>query len=193
MTFLKSALLATVLALGAGAASATTYTMGAGNNECGAGGFSNCTLNGSPVIIKFNDDFTVDNVNSSFPSVTGAEFSFSNLVTKGSELIGLDWSYALGAGDPGLTAVALAAGGSWAWTSSFTFVSGVYSGTLSTLAAGLVNRQGKPQGISHITFFDTAVPPPPPPPPPPIPLPAGGLLLLSALGGLAVARRRIKA
>lgn len=33
-------------------------------------------------------------------------------------------------------------------------------------------------------------PPPPPPPPPPIPLPAAGWLMLTALGGLAVTRRR---
>jgi hypothetical protein len=53
-------------------------------NECKDGGggvlagrgFNNCSLNGSPVIIKFNTPGSTE-INPLFPSVTGSEFTFT--------------------------------------------------------------------------------------------------------------------
>lgn len=53
------------------------------------------------------------------------------------------------------------------------------SGTWST--TGLVNKKGEQHEISHMTLYTT---------PATVPVPAAGLLLLGALGGLAALRRR---
>jgi hypothetical protein len=53
------------------------------------------------------------------------------------------------------------------------------------------DEEGEPDPASLIVKVSGPPdPPPPPPPPPPIPLPAAGWLLLTAIGGLAVMRRR---
>lgn len=59
----------------------------------------------------------------------------------------------------------------------------IFSGTWET-----VKKNGKPQGLSHISFYDTGDTPPPPPPP--VPVPAAGFLLIGGLGALAALRRR---
>ena len=125
----------------------------------------------------------VGDINTAFPSITGAEFSFDKTFVDG-ELIGIAFSFLMGTGDPGITAVILKAGNKFAATSDFSLVGNLFSGFVSTADAGLTNKFGKAQGVSHITFFDSYVPPAP------IPVPAGGLLLVTALGGLAVLRRR---
>ncbi len=161
------------------------YTLGEGN-ECGAGGFSACTFDGSPSIIKFENNggnLVVGDINTAFPSITGNEFSFVNDIVDG-ELIGIAFSFLMGAGDPGITAVIVKAGNKFASTSSFSVDGNLFTGFVSTADAGLTNKKGKAQGVSHITFFDSYVPPSP------IPVPAGGLLLLTALGGIAALRRR---
>ncbi len=172
----------------AGAAHATTYTLVDDSNECGAGGFSACTLGGSPAIIKFSGDLgSVDDTSSLFPSVSGGEFTFSNVVTNaGGEVISFDWSYVAGTDDPGITAVVIKAGPQYAYTTDGVTVAGnTFYGSLSTLDAGLVNRRGIAHGLSHVTFFDSYLPP--------VPLPAGGLLLGTALAGAGLIARRRKA
>ena len=189
--FLRAGAIALGLAvagLGGSVAFAATWTLGTGNNECaGQNGFSNCTLNGSPSIIKYNNpagSLVLGDTNTNFASITGAELTFSNLVFNGTNLIGFNWSYLAGVNDPGVTAVVLAAGGAWKWTTNFTVVGNLFFGSVSTLDAGLVNKQGIAQNISHITLFDSYIPPAI------VPVPAAGLLLVGALGGLAALRRR---
>ncbi len=182
---------AALTATGAMAATLTpTWTPGDGSNECARQqGFSNCVLNDSPSIIKFdnNGGLNFGDSNTNFPSVTGTELTFSNFAYNGLDLISFDWVYTAGAGDPGVTAVVLAAGGNWAWSTVFSVVGNVFSGSVSTLDAGLVNKRGIPQNVSHITLFDSYIPPAT------VPVPAAGFLLVGALGGLAALRRRRKA
>lgn len=64
-------------------------------------------------------------------------------------------------------------------------VVGTLSGVVSTQGIA-VGGPGNQPDISHISFYDSVGPAP-------IPLPAAGLMLLGALGGLAAVRRRRKA
>ena len=62
------------------------------------------------------------------------------------------------------------------------------SGTWST--ADLINGGGNQPGLSHISLYVGGLQITPPPPPPEVPLPAAGLLLLTAMGGLGMLRAR---
>jgi len=131
----------------------------ASGNECGAGGFSNCSFNGSPSIIKFGESGTlaVLDKNTNFPSIDGSEFQFTNLGTNNQSGT---WTYTPGAGDPGITAFIVFAGN----------VQNQYTGS------GLTGSWTTPSNkdLSHITFFDTAI----------VPLPAALPLLGTGLLGL---------
>lgn len=174
-----AALVVALLGLSAGRASAVTTTYVDGN-ECGAGGFENCTVTvGSittPTIIKFGAGLTVGGsdfqINTTlFPSVTGNEFSFTDLGYKeGNEIISGTFTYTPGDGDPLITAFAVKAGDGYTL-----YTNG--GAAISSFNWSTPDRKG----VSHITFFDTAAP---------IPLPAGGVLLLTALAGLGLMRRR---
>lgn len=140
-------------------AHALTITKESGS-ECpgGPGGFSACTLldeeNGSPTIIKFNQDLNFSEKNTAFFSVNGSEFTFSNLVLKGSEIIGGDWFYNPGADDPGITAWAAKAGNGY----------NLFNNNGIAVTSGKFFTPDD-KGLSHLTFFDTATPPTPVPTP----------------------------
>lgn len=193
MTFMKSAILAAVLALGAGAAHATTIkaTEYDGNDCAGVfGGKAGTTcidpVYKSPIIAKVNFEKNdagkewgkdeegniialnpVWEISSTFSSVLASMFSFTFSSEEGKTGT---WTYAQCATCPSITSFVAKAGPGFThyWSDPQTALSG---GSWSV---------GK--GLSHLSFYDTD--------PAPIPLPAGGLLLLSALGGLVIARRR---
>jgi hypothetical protein len=58
---------------------------------------------------------------------------------------------------------------------------GLFTNMWDTDLLGIHNNQGRPQAISHISAYTVSVSS--------VPLPAGGLLLLTALGGLALRRK----
>ena len=117
-------------------------------------GFSNCRIPAiydpemTPVIIKFDAEGGVDEINSSlFPTISGSEFSFTfSSSTTGS------WTYTPGAGDP-LTLVSffVAKAGD-----SFNLFSVNSNGPNPWFTTGA--------GLSHLTFYegasDTVVPEP---------------------------------
>lgn len=170
-----SILSASVLVLmSVSAASAVTVSYVSAANECGEGGFDACTYDGSPTIIKFGGrGFSLDEINGLFPSIDGSEFEFTVTEKKdGVEPIAGTWKYTPGAGDPAITAYAVKAGKGYNLFTNLT--------PDEALGGGWYTPDRK--GISHITFFDTGMSP--------VPLPAGGLLLLGALGALGLMRRR---
>ncbi|TGD61786.1 VPLPA-CTERM sorting domain-containing protein [Tabrizicola sp. WMC-M-20] len=183
MTLMKSMALAVAFALGGGVASAATieykdYTGRPTPNDCSGvfgQGFDECEdPRGSPVIAKWDIDEDKWEINSMFSDVLSSMFTVKII----SDTTG-NWTY-----DPGtctlctvVTSFVIKTGAGFRW---------YYTDPKEAIYSGVwdVSDLGRGQGISHITFYDTA--------PAPIPLPAGGLLLVTALGGLAIARRRKK-
>lgn len=162
----------------AGAASAAVVTYYDGK-ECagGKGGFSACTVlgdpDGSPTIVKFDGALKVSEVSSGFPSITGDEFKFTVTETKGkTEAIAGTWSYTPTGKDPKITAFAVKAGPGYY----------LYTDLTADEALGMSWATPDRKGLSHITFFDTGMAA--------VPVPAGGVLLLSALGAFGFLRRR---
>jgi hypothetical protein len=177
MRMLKAVLTSAVIALGlggAGAANALTLLPGPGcdigqlttSTACAgtfAGNDANQSLDGLFGVDGWTELAKVDS-----DSGTGGILTVTGGGTSGSWSVsgwdGLTRVMAVLKGGPSFSAYLLdlgSTGGSW---------------TTAGLARG--NGQAGP-GLSHFTLYAA-----------PIPLPAGGVLLLTALGGLALARRR---
>ena len=173
-----------LLALGAESAHATLMTTVVRDNDCvgyfggtqGEGGFSACQIFGpdepglkiSPVIIQFNGSLDgVSDINSEFTSITGDEWTFSNLVDDGdNKNVSGDWSYTPGDDDPGVrywvakaqdftlfwevADSALAAGGA---CTGDVFTKDCLDEALVVEAGSFTVPGGK--GLSHLTFYDS--------------------------------------
>jgi hypothetical protein len=157
----KRILVAVVVAGGLGAMSvasaATINTVVLSGNDCAGvfsnpNGFNTCTIptqydpTRSPVIAKFDfrgTSVSETTINPLFPSVTGGEFTISfnpNTTSSGT------WSYNPGTNDPGVTAW-VAKGGNNFQLFYTTPKEAVTFGTWSTPGG---------EGLSHITFYDSA-------------------------------------
>jgi len=193
---------AVALTIGVGNASAATLSVAYSGNDCSGvfgQGFSNCNVTApdgtklSPVMAKYDNQANgITDVNQSvFPSlstpVSGVMTEFSvNETTK-------TWTYTPGANDPLIKYWVLKQTNAFTlyWNvadASVAACSTVYSLSCMLLAQSITSGSWTGD-FSHITWYDTkgpggAVPE--------VPLPAGILLLISALGGLGLLARSRK-
>ena len=202
---LSTTLFVCILAFGinkAATAASTVMVSGLGNNDCSGyfgTGFDNCQIfDGvqiSPVIIGFDNNLNPGEINSAFPSITGSEWTFSNL---GSGNSTGDWSYTPGANDPGVRYWVAKATNDFNlfWTvddSALSSNGGVCditnAFTLNCLNEALVVNSGSwttpvagsgPASLSHLTFYDHE----PAIVVPPTSAPEPNSLLLMSLGAL---------
>lgn len=148
-------------------------------------GFSNCVIpdaydpDNSPVIIKFNANGTVSEINSArFPSISGNEFSFTfNGDGSGT------WTYTPGLSDPASLVSFLAAKGG----SAFNLFS--VAGNTGSWFTPTNQNNGRPLGLSHLTFYNGASVPPDDPDAP-VPEPASLLMVGSGLLAARYWRKR---
>lgn len=170
---------------------------------CDVGGFLDPAEEISPLIAKFNfgangpilSGDEGPEINPDFSTITGNEFSFGDPTTTGSDSSGTA-TYTPGNGDPIWRYLVAKSS-----TTSRMFwvvdeLTNCSEGDASTNYTKACLLDATPltsfnwstatgQGISHISFYDTGATP--------IPVPAAGLLLITALGGLGFAARRRKA
>lgn len=173
----------------------TAFGVAEGNDCKNINSLADCSVDGSPGIVKFNYGLvggsfviTSTEINSSFTTISGDEFEvlFDAFNDDGEGLSGT-WEYTPDDDlDPGVTAFAAKAGAGF----TLFIKDGPAFAGVGDSAEWFTNGQG----LSHITFFDTRVPPPPPITEQPIPAPAAFPLAATAMFGLGwVARRRRKA
>lgn len=141
-------------------------------------GFDNCTVDGSPSIIKFVGALdAVDDSNSAFPTIDGTEFTFSGLGTDNSTGT---WTYTPNdPEDPAIRFWVAKAG------NGFNLFYDGTSGDRSSSVPVFTGTWSTPQekGLSHITFYNTGREVQ-------IPEPSSLLLLGAGLSGLLFALLR---
>ena len=175
-------------------------------NDCSGvfgSGFANCaiTANGqtlSPIIAKFENGGGLEINTGLFPSVDGSEFNAPYTAASGT------WTYSPGAGDPAIRYWAAKGGPNfnlfWQVADSAVATGGACATTVFTFAclseaevvtSGFYStptnpNNGKPFGLSHLSFYDTQ------PPPVDVPEPLTLGLVGSSLVALGAIHRRRK-
>lgn len=165
------------LLLGASAVQAITYK----TEAVYEGNFNDTYLNGSPLLAKFDVNSTLESFGGTFePDIMGDRykeaFTVEATTLKGTkEGIGGTWSFdpTLVKGMPVLypTKVVVKAGNGWFF---YEIPLNATSGEWSTAPLATLMPHGNIPGLSHISFYDTAVP-----------IPAAAYLFGSTLIGLA--------
>jgi hypothetical protein len=149
------------------------------------GGISDggCALNGSVAIARYDVDSDSFEINrTAFPTVSGKEFS------RETTSVGT-WTYTPDdAEDPGITAFVAKGGPAYrVYVKNGAASMGMADSAF--YSTPINDRNEKPYGLSHLTWFDTksfdhTTP---------VPLPAAGWLLLAGVGGLGALRRYARA
>lgn len=151
----------------------------AGNDCSGLFGqsFTSCVIpsqydpDNTPVIIKFNANGTVSEINSGlFPTISGNEFSFTFDGNGGGS-----WTYAGGLNDPSsLVSFMVAKGGP-------NFNLFAVTGNSGSFSTPINPANGQPYGLSHLTFYEGATDVAPVPEPTTMLLVGGGLVAVRQL------------
>lgn len=190
-TMAKSAAAAAVFAtVSAAPASAVTVTS-FDDRYCGNGAeYDSCTFEDSTAAIMFNvnmrgeEEFSVRRTNPLFSTLDGSEFKFEVLRRKDGMPLTGHWTYTPGEGDPLITAMLLNVPGGGMIASDLR-EDGTKGGWWSPGAEKLrfinffATASKTDSGVGESPDISAAVP-----------LPAGGVLLLSALGAFGLLRRR---
>lgn len=139
-----------------------------GANDCSGifgQGFNNCKIDDSPIIGKWDRETDSWEVNSAFNSITGDEFT----ITLPTDSTNGSWTYAPGTDDPAVR-FWVAKGGNSGFNLFFEVDSGdeltclanpasCYSLALAVTSGEywlpINSNNGKPAGLSHLSFYDT--------------------------------------
>ncbi len=143
-------------------------------------GFSNCRVDGSPSIIKFNQDLNVSEVSVNFPSIDGTEFMFGDAVE---DNVSGSWTYSPDVleDDPLVRFWSAKAGPGFKLFYYTPDMTGDRSDALPVTAGTWTTPDGKE--LSNLVFYDSGEFPS-------VDEPAALVLLGLALAGLGVSRRR---
>ncbi len=143
-------------------------------------GFSNCRVDGSPSIIKFNQDLNVSEVSVNFPSIDGTEFMFGDAVE---DNVSGSWTYSPDVleDDPLVRFWSAKAGPGFKLFYYTPDMTGGRSDALPVTAGTWTTPDGKE--LSNLVFYDSGEFPR-------VDEPAALVLLGLALAGLGVSRRR---
>jgi hypothetical protein len=144
-----------------GASAATLQYATLSGNDCSGvfgQGFENCEAYGSPIVIKFNADGSVSEVNSAFTTIDGSEFDFNPNLSGG--LTSGTFAYTPNDADDPAIKYWVVVGGSffnifwWGDADPFSAVP-ITSGTYYDWFTPINPANNQPFGLSHMSFYDT--------------------------------------